>query len=241
MALFNREKFFKYVLDTYLSGEGSFTQGQVYRILWELCNNSLLFHLDDNPYMVGHYSHNDPDLWVPTFTEYEASILSTVVPAMFGIETLPDYEGDPHRVCVEILRDYRVAESTERTLPRWGFTFDDDPDSVYFAFTEPRTWNGWGCPLLSLTEITNLLKELGYPFEVKEILADNPQFNRHAVTVKGGDGYLYEPDECIRIEGEFVISRNGVRYCVYATVNLGLCFNVVDCVEMNPDDWEGYL
>ena len=34
--MFNREKFFAYILDLFLKQGGKFTQGQVYRILWEI-------------------------------------------------------------------------------------------------------------------------------------------------------------------------------------------------------------
>lgn len=236
--MFNREKFFEYVINLYLNQSNRFTQGQVYRILYELHKHGMLFHLDDNPSDVGHYAPPEHGQWVNLFTNREAAILRTVQPAFFGIDVLPDYEGCPHRICCEVSN---FSSENLRTLPFWGFSFDDEPDNSFKGFTSPQRWNGWGCPLLRYEDMKRLLETGGYTFVVT--------YNRQAsllpqyavFLISGIDGEIYPPGEEIIINPERVMNTNEDIAIVYSTDQLGLCFNVDDCLEHNPHDWEGYL
>lgn len=219
--MFNREKFFAFILDLFLKQGGKFTQGQVYRILWEMNQHDMLFHLDDDPWtIIGRTGFQ-------LFNTYEATILRTVVPAFFGVEVLPDFSGDPHEICCQLtLTD--EAYGRYRTLPRWAFSFDDET-TVYVGYTEPRRWNGWGCPLLSKEQVERLLSgmETGYIWAYRD---------------RGYDVInLSYPDEVCRLEGELVRDLDGMLYLVYDMREMGLCFNVGDCREINAGDWEGYL
>lgn len=226
--MFNREKFFAYILDLFMKQGGKFTQGQVYRILWEMNANDMLFHLDDSPKDVGRYDETG-SIWTPTFSIYEATILYTVQPAFFGAETLPDFSGDPHEICCQLTMTDE-AYGRHRVLPRWGFSFDDhENDNHFVGFTEPKRWNGWGCPLLPKEHIEEMLNDMSDQYTWT--------YRDRGYDVADKD----YPDDVMRLEGEVLLDVNGEYHLVYETGELGWCFNVGDCQEVNAKDWEGYL
>lgn len=231
--MFNREKFFEYVINLYLNQSNRFTQGQVYRILYELHHHGLLFHLDDNPADVGHY---EGDQWVNLFTNREAAILRTVQPAFFGIDVLPDYEGCPHRICCELTMASQ-EEGRYPTLPLWGFSFDDQVDDNHFqAYSYPTTWNGWGVPLLNWADMVSILLEGYYRYTSTAC----PVHGVQIMTVMGDPNQnVYE--EPIVLKPFMVRGTDDAIHWVYDTGYFGLCFNVDQCLEANPYDWEGYL
>lgn len=245
--MFNREKFFDYIINTYLNQSTRFTQGQVYRILYELHKHGMLFHLDDNPRDVG--STTDTGEWMHTFSGREATILWTVQPAFFGIEALPDFHGDPHQICCDLARSksYAFEENqpfATRTLPRYSFYFEDEPEQFMTGFTEPKTVNGSavGCPLFSFDQLYNLLTTNGYQFVVSHIQPPGrPEFNHSVFEITGSQGTEYHESDHITIEGEFVLALDGSRFCVYDTSPIGWDLFIDKCEEPNPQDWYGYL
>ena len=233
--MFNREKFFEYVINLYLNQSNRFTQGQVYRILYELHKHGMLFHLDDNPSDVGHYAPPEHDQWVNLFTNREAAILRTVQPALFGIDVLPDYEGCPHRICCELTMPSQ-EEGRYPTLPLWGFSFDDQSNNHFQAYSYPTTWNGWGVPLLNWADMVSVLLEGHYWYES----AACPVHGVQIMTVTGqvGEAAYEEP---IVLKPFMVRGTDDAIHWVYDTSPFGLCFNVDDCQQTNQHDWEGYL
>jgi hypothetical protein len=225
--MFNREKFFAYILDLFMKQGGKFTQGQVYRILWEMNGQNMLFHLDDLPKDVGHTT--DTGEWMYTFNVYEATVLYTVQPAFFGADTLPNFAGDPHEICCQLTMTDE-AYGRHRVLPRWGFSFDEhDNDNHYVGFTEPKRWNGWGCPMLPKEQVETMLNEMCDQLTWT--------YRDRGYDVVGKD----YPDCVTRMEGEVLLDVDGNYHLVYETSGLGWCFNVGTCQEVNPADWEGYL
>lgn len=235
--MFNREKFFEYVINLYLNQSNRFTQGQVYRILYELHKHGMLFHLDDNPSDVGHY---EGDQWVNLFTNREAAILRTVQPAFFGIETLPDYEGCPHRICCELTMSDQ-AEGRYPTLPLWGFSFDDEPENRFKGYTYPNRWNGWGVPLLQWCDVLPILIEGEYTYTVEHPDNANHREDLPPVFTITGDPNQEVYEEPLVLKGFDIRTTKGTLRHVYDMGNFGLCFNVDECLEANPHDWEGYL
>ena len=225
--MFNREKFFAYILDLFLKQGGKFTQGQVYRILWEMNQHDMLFHLDDNPAEVGRTTGTGE--WMHTFTTYEATVLSVMQPAFFGAGTLPDFSGDPHEICCQLTMTDE-AYGRHRMLPRWGFSFDEDEDdNRYVGFTEPKRWNGWGCPMLPKDQVETMLNEMEGSLKW--------EYRDRGFDVTSVD----YPDDVMRLEGEVVLDVEGNHHLVFGTGELGWCFNVGTCQEINKHDWEGYL
>lgn len=235
MSFFNREKFFNnYILNTYLGQGCKFTQGQVYRILYELHSHGMLFHLDDDPSTVGNSTQDGG--WVNLFTKREAAIMSTIQPALFGSSVLPDYEGDPHRICCQLTMS-DPSEGRYEVLPNWGFSFDDQEDNYYRGYTRPDMWNGWGVPLLQWGDMVTILLEGQYRYEVNvNTTPDVP-----IVFTIYGDPNQPDYEEPLILKGFNIRTTDGSLRHVYDTSPLGLCFNVDDCQEKNPHDWEGYL
>ena len=234
MATINRKAFFNHFMQLYLEQSQKFTQGQVYRFLFDLHQQHLLFHLDDDPYDLVNAVTNDA-----TFSKYEAAILAVIVPTFFGTDTLPDYEGDPHRIAIDLAMPYSPStpsthpydERTPPVLPRWGFSFDDQRSNHYIGFTLPRTWNGWGVPMLPYSAILEILLDGRYRFDV--IGMD--------VLVHGDSESSYQESDYIRLKATSIMDRSGISHVVYDTSPLGLTFNIDDCQEANAHDWVGYL
>lgn len=232
--MWNRERFFEFIMVTLTSQALKYTQGQVYRVLWELHMHGLLFHLDDDPF----------ELPMPVgcgklFSGREAAILKLCVPYFFGGEVLPDYDGDAHRICVELTNN---SPENPRTLPRWGFSFDEEPENHYTAFTEPRRWNGWACPLLPYEVLNQLLLEQEYKYSTVRFIAKDGHPAAHlSFVIRSIQGTDLLADEYIVIDGEIVRDREGVQHLCYPTSQLGLCFNIDDCQELNVENWVGYF
>lgn len=231
--MFNRQKFFEHFLATYLRQGKSFTQGQVYAFLYHAHEHGFLFHLDDDPseIYIMEQGHKRGLLFSPR----ELEILAEITPGFFG-KCLPDYDNDPHCICCEI---DNYSDENVRTLPRWRFNFDEDEQVDFIGFTEPRLWNGWGCPLLAYVDLNKILLDGRYRFEVTHI--DNESYQRSTFLITGTADERYNESDYITIHGEAVLSRLGDKFIVYDTSPLGLCFNVDECYETNAPDWEGYF
>jgi len=225
--MFNRQKFFEHFLNVYLKQDKCLTQGQVYAFLYHSHKHGFLYHLDDDPseIYITEQGHRRGKLFSPR----EVEVLGYLVPAFCN---LPDYENDPHRICCEVSN--HSAENV-RTLPRWRFNFDEDEQVDFIGFTEPRLWNGWGCPLLAFSDFNKILSDGRYQFTVSH------EGNVSTFLITGTQDDNYDPSDYIVIQGEPVLSRLGDAFTVYDTAPLGLCFNVDDCYETNADDWQGYF
>lgn len=234
--MINRQKFFECFANE--AAEDRFTQGKVYRFLYDLHSLGLLFHLDDDPHEIINFrgeKRNEFDLPVaePTFTPDEAQILQElIVPKLFSTP-LPNYENDPHRICIEIANFNSV---TPVTLPQWGFSFDDsEDDNAYVGFTKPKCWNGWGCPMFTYADMKAIIESGEYSYTENYTFFDDQWPKMASFIVTDGNGELVE------LTGEIILDTEGTPTWVYDSSPLGWCFNIGDCQEPNAEDWEGYF
>ncbi len=228
--MINRKRFFEYFANE--AAEDRFTQGKAYRFLYDLHYLGLLFHLDDDVSQLITVGTN-----LNPFTPDEVQMLQElIVPKLFSTP-LPQYENDPHRICVEV---GNFSRETYRTLPLWGFSFDEEPDNNFAGFTSPQRWNGWGCPLLRFEDMKRLLETGGYTYVATwDRKSKSPYYAMLIVT--GAEDGAYPLNEQITIEGQMILNTEGDQCWVYSTDQLGLCFNIDDCQEPNVEDWEGYF
>lgn len=235
--MINRKRFFECFANE--AAEDRFTQGKAYRFLYDLHSLGLLFHLDEDPfYIITHDA--ETKVTKNTFTPEEAQMLQElIVPKLFSTP-LPQYDNDPHKICIEVGNS---SSETYRTLPQWGFSFDDEPDNNFAGFTSPQRWNGMGCPLLRFGDMKRLLETGGYTYDAYAIYRRGksalPKFAVFIVT--GSEDGAYPLNEQITLEGQMILNTEGDQCWVYPTDQLGLCFNIDDCLEPNVEDWVGYF
>lgn len=209
-------------------------QGEIYCFLYTLWMQGLLYHLDDDPAEVISTQAGGR-----LFTDEECTALRSIVDSVFANkENLLDYEKDPFTICLQLMhgegfRPPNLPMPPVPLLPLWGFSFDETPDNYFRALTYPNIWNGWGLPLMNEQEIYKLDNELGKWYE----------FNYHGV---GRDRKIEVRgenlgDDVVTLTPQFIMKTDKMMELVFSVGDLGLTFNIGDCLEIHRDRWEGFF
>ena len=193
--------------------------------VYHLHKNGILYHFDDD---AGDIRWEDG--WVPT-KEQVILLNEVIVPRMKELASRPEFfQKTGYEDLFDIGLTYlnpQLQGFGREFVVKWGFSFDEEPDNHYKAYTRPDRWNGWGVPLLTSDQLVSLCKDCGYTLkfgdsdEAEVINPDDP------------DGPTFIPAN--------VFNTSDGKQTLYDTGYLGLCFNIEDCQESDPEFWSGFI